>query len=555
MPRNVTRARDPGQAGLPPEGENTLTTFRELGVEPEIAAALEAAGAVEPFPIQSMALPLGLAGQDVIGQARTGTGKTYAFGVAMLQRLSLPGNLHGKNSPQGLVVTPTRELALQVANDLENIGKAVGARVLTVFGGRSYEPQVEGLRAGVDVVVGTPGRLLDLSQQRYLDLSEVCTLVLDEADRMLDLGFLPDVERILTLLPPRRQTMLFSATMPGEIVTLSRRYLRQPTHVHAETADESRTVPSTKQHVFRTHPMDKPEVLARVLQAGGGSRAMVFCRTKRRVDNLTSDLTDRGFKALAVHGDLGQEQREKALRSFRNGKVDVLVATDVAARGLDVDDVTHVVNYACPDDDKEYLHRIGRTSRAGKEGTAVTFVDWEDTARWRVINEALDLSFSEPAETYSTSDHLYEDLGIPKDATGRIGPPARGARGRQQGRQDRRTGSQHGRPGDQHGDHQRNQHGNQRGSQRGNQRRSRQRRRTRAGQPVGNAAGSPTDNTARADQSSQGEPAAPDHAASMSGRQGGDEASPSRRRRRRGGQGNRNRAAKNQGGGSRAENG
>lgn len=426
---------------------------------------------MEPFPIQSMALPLGLAGQDVTGQARTGTGKTFAFGVTIVQRIALPGG----GVPQGLVVTPTRELALQVAGDLETAGSPVGARILTVFGGRAYEPQIEGLRAGVDIVVGTPGRLLDLSQQGHLELSRISVLVLDEADRMLDLGFLPDVERILALTPDERQAMLFSATMPGEIVTLSRRYLRQPTHVRAEHAEQSQTVPATAQYVFRTHPLDKPEVLARALQAKDRGRTMVFCHTKRQVDQLASDLTERGFSARAVHGDLGQGQRERALRSFRNGTAGVLVATDVAARGLDVDDVTHVINYGCPDDHKDYLHRTGRTGRAGREGAAVTFVDWEDTARWRVINDTLELPYAEPPETYSTSQHLYEELGIPPEATGRVANQRpRGQHGEhgEHGERSRRSGAA--RKNTAQGD----------GSRRPPRRRNRQRQRTRAGEPV-----------------------------------------------------------------------
>ena len=225
-------------------------------------------------------------------------------------------------------------------------------------------------------MVGTPGRLLDLARQGHLNLSQVTGLVLDEADKMLDLGFLPDVEKILRLTPSQRQTMLFSATMPGEVVTLARRHLRRPTHVRAEHHDEPAHVPSTEQHVFRAHQMDKIEILARVLQAEGRGLTIVFCRTKRASDQVAAALTTRGFAAAAVHGDLGQGQRERAMRAFRSGKVDVLVATDVAARGLDVDDVTHVVNYECPEDDKAYLHRTGRTGRAGRTGVAVTFVDW-----------------------------------------------------------------------------------------------------------------------------------------------------------------------------------
>ena len=384
-----------------------------------------------------------MTGIDLIGQARTGTGKTFAFGLPLLERLTVPGDGH----PQALVVVPTRELALQVAEDLELAGKPRGARTTTVYGGRAYEPQINTLRAGVDVVVGTPGRLLDLAHQKVLDLSRVSTLVLDEADRMLDLGFLPDVERILRLLPVQRQSMLFSATMPAPIIALARRYLNRPTHIRAEQADESHLVPTTKQHVFRAHDLDKPEVLARVMQAEGRGLSIVFCRTKRECARVEEDLRDRGFAVVAVHGDLGQAVRERAMKSFRAGKADILVATDVAARGIDVEGVTHVVNYHCPEDEKAYVHRIGRTGRAGAAGVAVTFVDWPDLTRWHTINTALDLGMPEPPETYSTSPSLYEALNIPAGATGRLTrkparkeetpPPTRRPSGR--GRQRRRV--------------------------------------------------------------------------------------------------------------------
>ncbi|MFL6055837.1 MAG: DEAD/DEAH box helicase [Actinoallomurus sp.] len=390
-----------------------LTTFHELGVVPEIADALETEGIVEPFPIQTLAIPIGLGGHDIIGQARTGTGKTLAFGIPLLQRIE-----HGGVKPQALVIVPTRELAVQVTDDLTTAGGKLGSRVLSVYGGRAYEPQIDALKNGVEVVVGTPGRLLDLVKQKYLDLSQVSVLVLDEADRMLDLGFLPDIERLVAKVPARRQTMLFSASMPGEIVALSRKYLTRPTNVRAESHEESETTPQVVQHVFQAHQMDKPELLVRILQARGRGLTMVFCQTKRACDRVAEDLTRRGFAAAAVHGDLGQGQRERALRAFRAGKIDVLVATDVAARGLDVDDVTHVVNYECPDAAETYVHRIGRTGRAGKEGIAVTLVDWADLQRWKLINTALGLDFAEPAETYSTSEHLHELLDIPSDVTG-----------------------------------------------------------------------------------------------------------------------------------------
>ncbi|WP_240810141.1 DEAD/DEAH box helicase [Actinomadura sp. WMMA1423] len=376
---------------------------------------------MEAFPIQELALPIALGGHDIIGQARTGTGKTLAFGAALLQRIE-----HGNREPRALVVAPTRELALQVTDDLLVAGGKLGTRVLSVYGGRAYEPQIEALREGVDVVVGTPGRLLDLVKQKYLDLSKVGVLVLDEADRMLDLGFLPDIERIIDRIPAQRQTMLFSATMPGEIAALSRRYLTRPTNVRAESHTESDATPQVVQHVFQAHQMDKPEMLARLLQAEGRGLTMVFCQTKRACDRVAADLAQRGFDAAAVHGDLGQSQRERALRAFRNGKISVLVATDVAARGLDVDDVTHVVNYECPDSADTYVHRIGRTGRAGKEGVAVTLVDWSDLPRWKLINGTLDLPFAALEETYSTSPHYFEALGIPEGTKGTLPADKRG---------------------------------------------------------------------------------------------------------------------------------
>src|ERR1700733_14310518 len=396
--------------------DNLAVPFRDFPISDEICRGLEAAGIFNTFPIQALTLPLALRGQDIIGQARTGTGKTLAFGIPLLQRTEEgPTRL-----PRALVVVPTRELAIQVADDLRTAAVNLPARVLTVYGGRAYEPQIDALAKGVDIVVGTPGRLLDLAERRHLDLSAVEALVLDEADKMLDLGFLPDVERIVRRTPADRQTMLFSATMPGDVVTLARRHMRRPTNIRAEGHDEPAPAPMTRQHVFRTHQMDKIEVLARVLQARDRGLTMVFCQTKRAADQVAIALSSRGFAVATVHGDLGQGQRERALRAFRSGKVDVLTATEVAARGLDVDDVTHVVNYECPDDDMTYVHRIGRTGRAGKAGVAVTFVDWRDMHRWKLINDALALGRPEPVETYSTSEHLYAELDIPREATGTL---------------------------------------------------------------------------------------------------------------------------------------
>ncbi|NJP82122.1 DEAD/DEAH box helicase, partial [Streptomyces sp. AA8] len=403
------------------------STFRDLGILPETAEALEAVGIVHPFPIQEMTLPVALSGSDVIGQAKTGTGKTLGFGLPLLERVVVPADVEAgraepgqlTDAPQALVVVPTRELCQQVTNDLLTAGKVRNVRVQAIYGGRAYEPQVEALKKGVDVIVGTPGRLLDLAGQKKLSLAHVKALVLDEADEMLDLGFLPDVERIITMLPAKRQTMLFSATMPGAVISLARRYMSQPTHIRATSPDdEGQTHANIAQHIFRAHNMDKPEMVARILQAEGRNRAMIFCRTKRTAADIADQLVRRGFASGAVHGDLGQGAREQALRAFRNGKVDVLVCTDVAARGIDVDDVTHVINYQSPEDEKTYLHRIGRTGRAGKSGTAVTLVDWDDIPRWKLINKALELPFDEPEETYSTSPHLYEVLGIPAGTKG-----------------------------------------------------------------------------------------------------------------------------------------
>ncbi|PBC77948.1 superfamily II DNA/RNA helicase [Streptomyces sp. TLI_235] len=401
--------------------ETPKTTFRDLGILPETAEALESVGIVHPFPIQEMTLPVALTGHDVIGQAKTGTGKTLGFGLPLIERVVVRADVDAgrateddlSESPQALIVVPTRELCTQVTNDLQTAGKVRDVRVLAVYGGRAYEPQVEALQKGVDIVVGTPGRLLDLAGQRKLDLSKVRSLVLDEADEMLDLGFLPDVEKIITMLPAKRQTLLFSATMPGQVISLARRYMSQPTHIRAAAPDDTgATVANIEQHIFRAHSLDKVELVSRILQADGRGLAMIFCRTKRTAADVAEQLTKRGFAAGAVHGDLGQGAREQALRAFRNGKVDVLVCTDVAARGIDVEGVTHVINYQCTDDEKTYLHRIGRTGRAGASGTAVTLVDWDDIPRWQLINKALDLPFNEPEETYSTSAHLYELLRI-----------------------------------------------------------------------------------------------------------------------------------------------
>ncbi|MBE1547385.1 superfamily II DNA/RNA helicase [Mycobacterium sp. OAS707] len=402
--------------------------FAELGVRDEIVRALAEDGKEHPFAIQELTLPLALAGDDLIGQARTGMGKTLAFGVPLLQRITTDEERPLTGIPRALIVVPTRELCLQVYGDLAMAAKYLSAvdrklTVTSIYGGRPYEPQIEALQKGVDVVVGTPGRLLDLAQQGHLQLGGLSMLVLDEADEMLDLGFLPDIERILKQIPAERQAMLFSATMPDPIITLARTFMNQPTHIRAEAPHSAATHDTTEQFVYRAHALDKVELVTRILQAEGRGATMIFTRTKRTAQKVSDELAERGFKVGAVHGDLGQAAREKSLKSFRTGAIDVLVATDVAARGIDIDDVTHVINYQIPEDEQAYVHRIGRTGRAGKTGVAVTLVDWDELARWEGIDKALGLACPDPSETYSSSPHLYEELGIPTDAKGTIGEP------------------------------------------------------------------------------------------------------------------------------------
>src|SRR4051794_8870387 len=420
-----------GFRARPPERTSALTgailtdrrthfvTFTELGVDQDMVDALASKGIFEPFPIQAQTVPLGLSGQDIIGQAKTGTGKTLGFGIPIVQRLGLdpaPG-------VQVLVVVPTRELCVQVTEDLELITSNRPTTVVSIYGGKAYEGQIEQLKAGAQIVVGTPGRLLDLAGQRLLSLANVREMVLDEADKMLDLGLLPDIEKLFAQPPATRHTMLFSATMPGPIVALARRFMSRPVHIRATDPDEGIAQANIRHVVYRAHSLDKDEVVARILQAEARGRTLVFTRTKRAAAKLVEELTDRGFKAAAVHGDLSQEQRERAMTAFRTGKKDVLIATDVAARGIDVDDVTHVINHTIPEDADAYLHRVGRTGRAGKTGIAVTFVDWDDLHKWSLINRALDFGHPEPVETYSSSPHLYAELGIPAGAKGRIGAP------------------------------------------------------------------------------------------------------------------------------------
>lgn len=481
----------------------TEPTFAKLGVRDEIVRALATKGIDQPFAIQELTLPLALNGEDVIGQARTGMGKTFAFGVPLLQRVSSGTGVRPLNgTPRALVVVPTRELCLQVTGDLALAAKFLVAEddrplsVVSIYGGRAYEPQLEALQKGADVVVGTPGRLLDLCQQGHLQLGGLSVLVLDEADEMLDLGFLPDIERILRQIPADRQSMLFSATMPDPIITLARTFMVQPTHIRAEAPHSLAVHDTTEQFVYRAHALDKVELVSRILQARDRGATMIFTRTKRTAQKVADELNERGFAVGAVHGDLGQIAREKALKAFRAGNVSVLVATDVAARGIDIDDVTHVVNYQCPEDEKMYVHRIGRTGRAGRTGVAVTLVDWDELPRWEMIDKALGLGSPDPAETYSNSPHLYTELGIPEDAAGTVGPPKKSPAKQREPSQD---------------------------GQKTQRSRSSRRRRTRGGKPV---TGHPATNTAAGEAAPEtGSRSASDASSSTSGT--------ARRRRRR----------------------
>ena len=473
-----------------------------MGVDQDIVDALASKGIVDAFPIQEQTIPLGLPGQDIIGQAKTGTGKTFGFGIPVVQRLGLdpaPG-------VTALIVVPTRELAVQVYEDMDMLTSNRSTSVVAIYGGKAYEGQIEQLKAGAQIVVGTPGRLLDLAQQRMLNLSNVREMVLDEADKMLDLGFLSDIERLFAQTPATRHTMLFSATMPGPIVALARRFMTKPIHIRATDPDEGITQANIEHVIYRAHPLDKDEMIARILQAEGRGKTVIFTRTKRAAAKLMEELTDRGFKAAAVHGDLNQEQRERAMAAFKAGKKDVLIATDVAARGIDVDDVSHVINHTIPEDEKAYLHRVGRTGRAGNTGIAVTFIDWDDLHKWALISKALELGAEEPVETYSSSPHFYADMRIPEGTKGRIAAPKREVQS----------------SGSRHGSSERSERGGS--SSRGSSERparSRSRRRSDDGAAAPEAA-APVTEAAPAEQGT-GEP--------------GEERPARRRRRRRGGSG------------------
>ena len=379
----------------------TPTAFADLGVPDDIDAGLAAAGFTAPFAIQTEAIPVAMKGHDVCGRARTGSGKALAFGIPTLARIDRDA---APRKPHGLVLVPTRELALQVAEVLAPIAKHCGMRVLAVYGGASRDKQIDELERGVDLVVATPLRLIDLIKAGEVGLDKISVITLDEADRMADEGFTPQVEWILRHITAEHQTMLFSATLDGQVGHLVNRYLKSPVEVAVDSATE--TV-GTMRHLFLAiHRLDKDKVIASM--AAGAGQTVVFCDTKRQCDRVERALQDIGVKAAAIHGDLTQVAREKALKRFEANQINVLVATDVAARGIDIDDVSLVVHYEPPIDVKAYLHRSGRTARAGRDGWAVTLAEYNQHTTCRIIQRGLRLDIQPPIEVFSNDPRLKD---------------------------------------------------------------------------------------------------------------------------------------------------
>src|SRR5829696_8524538 len=371
------------------------TEFTSLNLRDEVVQAITELGYSTPTPIQAGMIPIMLKGVDVIGQAQTGTGKTAAFALPILH------NFKSQRQPQALILAPTRELALQVADSMIEYGKHLNVRVLAVYGGQPYGPQISNLKRGVDIVVGTPGRLNDLLERKVLNLSEVKTVVLDEADEMLNMGFIEEVEKILAETPPQRQTALFSATLPPRIRSLANRFMRDPQSVHIKR--ETLTLASTEQRYYLVHESDKTNALTRLFEIEPIKSALIFARTRAETATLANELVVRGIPAEAIHGDLDQNARERVLGRFRANQLKVLVATDVAARGLDIEDISHVFNYHLPDDAEVYIHRIGRTGRAGKTGIAITLLSPREKRRLREV-EALTKQPVKKMELPTTSD-------------------------------------------------------------------------------------------------------------------------------------------------------
>jgi len=357
-----------------------LTKFSELDLSPAILRAVKRMGFEEASPIQAATIPLSMEGRDIIGQAQTGTGKTAAFGIPLIEKID-----HRNHHIQGMIIAPTRELAIQVSEELYRIGQDSHVRVLAVYGGQDIQRQIRALKSRPQIIVGTPGRILDHINRGILKLDKVHTLVLDEADEMLNMGFIDDIEAILSNVPEDRQTLLFSATMPDPIRKIAERFMRNPELVRVKAKEM--TVPLIEQYYIKAQEREKFDVLSRLLDVQSPDLAIVFGRTKRRVDELANALNVRGYLAEGIHGDLSQAKRLSVLKKFKEGKIDVLVATDVAARGLDISGVTHVYNYDIPQDPESYVHRIGRTGRAGREGMAITFVTPREMGYLRTVEQ------------------------------------------------------------------------------------------------------------------------------------------------------------------------
>ncbi|MFA6850614.1 MAG: DEAD/DEAH box helicase [Selenomonadaceae bacterium] len=383
-----------------------ITKFGEIELSRKLLNAVSDMGFEEPSPIQAQTIPLVLEGQDVIGQAQTGTGKTAAFGIPTIEKI-----VDGSRHIQALVLTPTRELAIQIAEEFNKIGKYKRVKTLPIYGGQAIDRQIRALRNGVQIIVGTPGRLLDHIRRGTIKLAEVQTLILDEADEMLDMGFVEDIETIMSNLKSEdRQTLLFSATMPMAIAKLSQKYMKNPKRILISR--ENLTVPLIDQVYYETR--EKFEGLCRVLDIEETGKLIIFCRTKKGVDDLVASLQARGYMAGGLHGDLSQSQRDRVMKKFREGKLEILVATDVAARGIDIDDITHVINYDIPQDHEAYVHRIGRTGRAGKKGVAITFVGPREYRQLKLI-ERLAKTKIVRREIPSSADILERQRDIVKE--------------------------------------------------------------------------------------------------------------------------------------------
>ncbi|WP_256756804.1 DEAD/DEAH box helicase [Cohnella sp. WQ 127256] len=357
-----------------------MSTFAEFGLEPDVLQAISEMGFEEATPIQAKAIPIAIAGKDMIGQAQTGTGKTAAFGIPMITKIS-----PSEDRIVALIMAPTRELAIQVSEEIEKLGRFKGLRSLAIYGGQDISRQIRSLKRKPQIIIGTPGRLLDHINRKTIRLDDVRTIVLDEADEMLDMGFMEDIQSILRLVPEDRQTLLFSATMPTNIQKLAQQFLRNPEHVKVES--KLLSAPLIEQHYVEIHERMKFDGLCRLLDMEPPELAIIFGRTKRRVAELSEALMKRGYACDGLHGDLSQNQRDSVMRKFRDGSIDILVATDVAARGLDVSGVTHVINFDLPQDPESYVHRIGRTGRAGKEGTSWSFVTARETDHLHFIEK------------------------------------------------------------------------------------------------------------------------------------------------------------------------